>query len=78
MTGACVAMMAARTCVLGALLNVRINLTSIKDETFVRRMSNKADFLESEAIRIEKKLLDWVREQLTIKMNYELCVNHNS
>lgn len=72
MTGACVAMMAARTCVLGALLNVRINLTSIKDETFVRRMSNKADFLESEAIRIEKKLLDWVREQLTIKMNYEL------
>ena len=78
MTGACVAMMAARTGVLGALLNVRINLTSIKDETFVRRMSNKADFLESEAIRIEKKLLDWVREQLTIKMNYELCVNHNS
>ena len=72
MTGACVAMMAARTCVLGALLNVRINLTSIKDETFVRRMSNKADCLESEAIRIEKKLLDWVREQLTIKMNYEL------
>ena len=72
MTGACVAMMAARTCVLGALLNVRINLTSIKGETFVRRMSNKADFLESEAIRIEKKLLDWVREQLTIKMNYEL------
>ena len=78
MTGACVAMMAARTCVLGALLNVRINLTSIKDETFVRWMSNKADFLESEAIRIEKKLLDWEREQLTIKMNYELCVNHNS
>lgn len=72
MTGACVAMMAARTCVLGALLNVRINLTSIKDETFVRWMSNKADFLESEAIWIEKKLLDWVREQLTIKMNYEL------
>lgn len=72
MTGACVAMMAARTCVLGALLNVRINLTSIKDETFVRRMSNKADFLELEAIRIEKKLLDWEREQLTIKMNYEL------
>ena len=67
MTGACVAMMAARTCVLGALLNVRINLTSIKDETFVRRMSNKADFLESEAIRIEKKLLDWAKEQLKIE-----------
>lgn len=41
-TDACVAMMTARTCVLGALLNVRINLTSIKDEAFVRRMSEKA------------------------------------
>lgn len=65
LTDACVAMMAARTCVLGALLNVRINLMSIKDESFVKRMSDKADFLESEAIRIEKKLLDWARVQLT-------------
>ena len=66
-TDACVAMMTARTCVLGALLNVRINLTSIKDEAFVRRMSEKADFLESEAIRIEKKLLDWTQEQLKVE-----------
>ena len=60
-TDACVAMMAARTCVLGALLNVRINLGSIKDEAFVKRMQEKADFLEAEAIRIETKLLDWVK-----------------
>lgn len=60
-TDACVAMMAARTCVLGALLNVRINLGSIKDETFVKRMQEKADFLEAEAIRIETILLDWVK-----------------
>ena len=66
-TDACVAMMAARTCVLGALLNVRINLISIKDEAFVKRMSEKADFLESEAIRIEKKLLDWTHEQLKVE-----------
>ena len=65
-TDACVAMMTARTCVLGALLNVRINLTSIKDEAFVRRMAEKADFLESEAVRIEKKLLDWTQEQLKV------------
>ncbi len=63
-TDACVAMMTARTCVLGALLNVRINLTSIKDETFVTRMQQEADELESEAIRIEAKLLDWVKTQL--------------
>ena len=55
------------TCVLGALLNVRINLTSIKDGAFVKRMSEKADFLESEAIRIEKKLLDWTQEQLKVE-----------
>lgn len=63
-TDACVAMMTARTCVLGALLNVRINLTSIEDEAFVKRMKEKADYLESEAIRIEKKLLDWVKTVL--------------
>lgn len=60
-TDACVAMMTARTCVLGALLNVRINLSSIEDEAFVKRMKSKADQLESEAIRIEQKLLDWVK-----------------
>lgn len=63
-TDACVAMMAARTCVLGALLNVRINLSSIKDEDFVRRMKEEADHLEAEAIRIETKLLDWIKTQL--------------
>ena len=60
-TDACVAMMTARTCVLGALLNVRINLASIKDEAFVKQMKVKAEHLESEAIRIETKLLDWVK-----------------
>lgn len=65
-TDACVAMMTARTCVLGALLNVRINLTSIEDKVYVKRMSEKADYLEAEAIRIEKKLLDWARGQLII------------
>ena len=63
-TDACVAMMTARTCVLGALLNVRINLGTIKDEVFVKRMQQKADFLEAEAIRIETKLLDWVKTVL--------------
>lgn len=63
-TDACVAMMAARTCVLGALLNVRINLTSIKDEVFVAQMRKQADELEEHAIRVEKKLLDWVNTKL--------------
>lgn len=63
-TDACVAMMTARTCVLGALFNVRINLGSIQDADFVRRMTEKCDLLEAEAIRVEKKLLDWVKTVL--------------
>ena len=61
-TDACVAMMAARTGVLGALLNVRINLSSIKDESFVNEMKVKANQLESEVTRKEAELLVWIKE----------------
>ena len=47
-----------------ALLNVRINLTSIQDEVFVGKMRKKADELEANAIRVEQKLLDWVKTKL--------------
>lgn len=60
-TDATVAMMAARTCVLGALLNVKINLSSIKDEAFVKELSDKADHLEKEAIAKEQELLTWIK-----------------
>lgn len=60
-TDATVAMMAARTCVLGALLNVKINLSSIKDEAFVKEQSDKADRLEKEAIAKEQELLTWIK-----------------
>ena len=61
-TDACVAMMAARTGVLGALLNVRINLSSIKDESFVNEMKTKADQLESEVTAKEAELLTWIKD----------------
>ena len=60
-TDACVAMMCARTAVLGALLNVRINLSSIQDAEFVDRLTKEADRLEKEAIEKETRLLDWVK-----------------
>ena len=41
-TDACVAMMSARNAVLGALLNVRINLGSIKDKTFADELQREA------------------------------------
>ena len=58
---ACVAMMCARTAILGALLNVRINLTSIKDEKFVKEMTEEADMIEKTTIAEEQKILDYVK-----------------
>lgn len=63
-TDGCVAMMACRTAVLGALLNVRINLGSIKDETFVTEMAEKCDRIEKETIAKEKEVIEWVKTQL--------------
>jgi len=60
-TDACVSMRSARTCIYGALLNVRINLSSINDERFVNRMKEKADRLEAEAHRVETELLSWIK-----------------
>lgn len=60
-TDACVAMMCARTAILGALLNVRINLTSIKDEKFVHEMKEEADMIEKTTIAEEQKVLEYVK-----------------
>ncbi|MGP1461982.1 cyclodeaminase/cyclohydrolase family protein [Tannerella sp.] len=60
-TDACVAMMCARTAVLGALLNVRINLTSITDEAFVKEMSAEAERLERETLASEQQVLEYVK-----------------
>ena len=49
--------MLARTAVLGALLNVRINLQSIKDQTFVNQMSKQADLLQHQTEDKERTLL---------------------
>ncbi|MDH8679128.1 cyclodeaminase/cyclohydrolase family protein [Fusibacter bizertensis] len=52
-TDALVAGMMARTAILSALYNVKINLGSIKDETFVKDTSDKVK--ELEALAIEKE-----------------------
>ncbi|MDR0896161.1 MAG: cyclodeaminase/cyclohydrolase family protein [Prevotellaceae bacterium] len=65
-TDGCVAVMSARTAVLGALLNVRINLTGIKDEAFVNTLRERADQLERETIRREEEVLKVVRQELSV------------
>ena len=62
-TDACVAMMCARTAVLGALLNVKINLSSIKDEAFVKAMAEEAAWLEIDTMEQERNLLLYAKEK---------------
>lgn len=65
-TDACVAMISARSAVLAALMNVRINLGSLKDRTFVEQLQSEADELERKACTKEKELLDAINQDLRI------------
>lgn len=56
-TDGLVAAMMTRTAVLGALLNVKINLGSIQDEAYVADMKEKIHQLEEEIIHSEAKIL---------------------
>ena len=51
------ALMLARTAVLAAGYNVKINLDSIKDEEFVAKLSEELKTIEENAIRREKEVL---------------------
>lgn len=63
-TDACVAMMCARNAILGALLNVRINLLSIDDADMVDKMAHEANRIEKETVKRESELMDYVRTQI--------------
>ncbi|WMJ78970.1 MULTISPECIES: cyclodeaminase/cyclohydrolase family protein [unclassified Sedimentibacter] len=58
-TDALVAAMLTRTAVLSALLNVRVNLSSISDEEFAVRYKEKSDLLEAKVLNYEKKILEY-------------------
>ncbi|MDW5299279.1 MAG: cyclodeaminase/cyclohydrolase family protein [Sedimentibacter sp.] len=57
-TDGLVAAMLARTSVLSALLNVRINLNSINDKEFVNEFKKRADILQEDTVAYEKKILE--------------------
>ncbi len=63
-TDACVAAMCARTAVLGALMNVRINLTSITDEAYVARMEAEAKELERQVLETEQTVMNHLKKTL--------------
>ncbi|MCT4585437.1 MAG: cyclodeaminase/cyclohydrolase family protein [Peptostreptococcaceae bacterium] len=59
-TDGLVAAMMARTAVLGALYNVKINLSSIKDEAFVLELKDEINNIENKAISFEQEVLNLV------------------
>jgi glutamate formiminotransferase / formiminotetrahydrofolate cyclodeaminase len=52
----------ARTAVMGAYLNVKINAAGIEDKSYVDDMLGKGKAIEDEAIRRESAILDLVKE----------------
>ncbi|KXG75626.1 cyclodeaminase/cyclohydrolase family protein [Thermotalea metallivorans] len=59
-TDGAVAAMMARTAVLSALYNVKINLGSIKDQDFVREVTKEVEALETKVEDLEKEILSKV------------------
>ena len=59
-TDAAVAVMMARTAVLSALYNVKINLALIKDTNFIKDVGKEVTHVESEIIQRERELLSHV------------------
>ncbi len=56
-TDGAVAAMMARTAVLSALYNVKINLSSIKDGAFVDQVSKQVEHIEADVINRENEIL---------------------
>jgi len=56
-TDGAVSVMMARTAVLAALYNVKINLNSIKDNSFVDSVAHEVNELEKKVVQREKELL---------------------
>jgi len=56
-TDGAVGVMMAKTAVLSALYNVKINLRTIKDNAFIDRISKQVKYLEQNALQREKELL---------------------
>lgn len=56
-TDGMVSVMMARTGVLGAIYNVRVNLSSIEDEAYVADMTARCAQLQSQALEFERRVL---------------------
>ncbi|RNC65323.1 cyclodeaminase/cyclohydrolase family protein [Proteiniphilum sp. X52] len=60
-TDGMVGLMACRTAIMGALLNVRVNLGGINDTVFVEELKEKCERIEKDTITKENEMTDWVK-----------------
>ncbi|WP_294083370.1 cyclodeaminase/cyclohydrolase family protein [Proteiniphilum sp. UBA5384] len=60
-TDGMVGLMACRTGIMGALLNVRTNLGGINDTVFVAELREKCDRIEKETLMKESEMIEWVK-----------------
>jgi len=56
--------LAARSAVMGAFLNVKINAGDVDDKAWVQTMLEKAEVIQSKAITLERQILDIVQQKL--------------
>ncbi len=54
----------ARTAVLGAFLNVKINASGLKDKTFVTEIVAKAQAIADQAVQMEAEIIDIVNQKI--------------
>jgi formiminotetrahydrofolate cyclodeaminase len=63
-TDGLVGLMNCRTAILRALLNVRVNLGGIQDQSFVEEMNAKCDRLEKQTMEIEAKAIELIKTRI--------------
>jgi formiminotetrahydrofolate cyclodeaminase len=63
-TDAAVSAIMGKACVHSAILNVKINLSSIKDELFIEKISSEINNLEKNAINKTDKIIKFVHSKI--------------
>lgn len=63
-TDAGVGALAVRSCIIGAFLNVKINLSGLNDKDFVKMMISKGENIEAGAIEEEGKILSIINSHI--------------
>ncbi|QCX39677.1 glutamate formimidoyltransferase [Aureibaculum algae] len=64
LSDAAVGVLCARTAVIGAYFNVRINAKDLKDRNFAQEIIAKADKIYNDTLRVEKEVIEFVNSKM--------------